>query len=92
MRAANRLLLLLLSDFKPDFDQLDAAVDDILLDLRAKLQEALVLLLAAESHDVFDAGAVVPAAVEDHDLARCRELLDVALHEQLRLFAVRGGR
>ena len=47
-----------------------------------------VLLLGAEAHDVFDAGAVVPAAVEDHDLAGGREVLDVALHVHLRLLAV----
>ena len=51
-----------------------------------------MLLLGAESHHVFDAGAIVPAAVEDDDLARGREVLDVALHEHLRLFAVRGRR
>ena len=46
--------------------------------------------LGAEAHHVLDAGAVVPAAVEDHDLARGREVLDVALHVHLRLLAVRG--
>ena len=39
------------------------------------LQEAFVLLLGAEPHHVLDAGAVVPAAIEDHDLARRREVL-----------------
>src|SRR5262252_3121613 len=48
-----------------------------------------MLRLGAKSHHVFDAGAVVPAAIEDHDLARSRKLLDVALHEHLRLFSVR---
>ncbi len=37
----------------------------------------------AESHDIFNAGAVVPATVEDHDFAAGRELLDIALDEQL---------
>ena len=37
----------------------------------------------AEAHDVFDAGAVVPATVEDHDFAAGRELLNIALQEQL---------
>ena len=35
-------------------------------------QEALRLLLVAEAHDALDAGAVVPAAIEEHDLARRR--------------------
>ena len=61
--------LLLLADLEPDLDQPDAAIDDELLDDRAELEEALVLLGRAEAHDVLDAGAIVPAAVEDHDLA-----------------------
>ena len=49
-----------------------------------------MLLLGAEAHHVFDAGPVVPAAVEDHDLAGRGKVLDVALHVELRLLAVRG--
>src|SRR5262245_56869763 len=52
----------------------------------------LVLLFGAESHDGFDAGAVVPTAIENDDLARGRELLDVSLREHLRLFPVRRRR
>ena len=37
--------------------------------------------VGAEAHDVFDPGAVVPAAVEDHDLSRRRENADVALEK-----------
>src|ERR1700716_2271919 len=62
-------LLLLLADLQPDLDEPDAAVDDELLDERTELKKALVLLGRAEAHDVFDAGPVVPAPVEDHDLA-----------------------
>src|ERR1700716_2519926 len=51
-----------------------------------------VLALGAESHHVFDAGAVVPAAIEDDDLAGRRKPFDVALHEQLRLLAIRRRR
>ncbi len=59
------------------------------LDLRAQLEETPVLPLVDEAHDVLDAGAVVPAAVEDDDFAGGREMLDVALGEHLRLLAVR---
>ena len=62
--------------------------DDVFLELRAQIQEAPVLLLRAEAHDVFHARAVVPAAVEDDDLARRRKVLQVALHVDLRFFAV----
>src|SRR5262249_35518013 len=85
-------LLLVLADFQPDLDQCSAAIDDVFFDLRAKLEKTSVLLLRAKPHDVFDAGAVVPTAVEDHDLATCRELLDVALHEHLSFLTIRGGR
>ena len=83
-------LLLLLTDLEPDLEQPDAAIDHELLDDRAELEEALVLLGRAEAHDVLDAGPVVPAAVEDHDLAGRREVLDVALHVHLGLLPVRG--
>ena len=57
-----------------------------------QLEEPLVLLVGAEAHDVLDAGAVVPAAVEDHDLAGRRKVLHVALHVHLALLAVRRRR
>ena len=51
-----------------------------------------MLLLRAKTHHVFDAGAVIPTAIEDHDLARRREVLHVALQIVLRLLAVRWRR
>ena len=81
--------LLLIADFEPEFDELDAAIDDKPLDLGADLQKAPVLLFRAKAHHVFYARAVIPAAVEDYDLPRRREVLHVALHIYLRLFAVR---
>ena len=52
------------------------------------------LLLGAEAHHPLDAGAVVPAAVEDHDLAGGRQVRQVALDVHLRLLALgrRGQR
>src|SRR5262249_57516774 len=85
-------VLLLLADFEPDLDQPDAAVDNVALHDRAVFEEEPVLLGRAEAHDVLDAGAVVPAAVEDHDLAAGREALEVALHVHLALLAVGGRR
>ena len=52
------------------------------------VEEPLVLLLRAEAHDVLDAGAVVPAPIEDDDFASRGEMLQVALHVDLRLFAI----
>ena len=50
-----------------------------------------ILLLGAEAHHMLDAGAVVPTAVEDHDLAGGREMLHVPLHVHLALFPIRRG-
>jgi hypothetical protein len=48
-----------------------------------------VLLFRAKTHHVFDTCAVLPTAIEDHDLTRRREVLHVTLHIDLRLLAVR---
>ena len=55
-------------------------------------QEAAVCSGRAEAHDALDAGAVVPTAVEDHDLARRRQVGDVALDVHLGLLALGRGR
>ena len=88
MRALKRRFLLLHADLEPELDQDDAGIDGEFLDQRAQFEETLVFGRRAEAHDIFDAGAVVPAAVEDHDFAAGRELLDIALHEQLGFFPV----
>jgi hypothetical protein len=59
-------LLLLVADFQPVLDQPDAVVDDLLLESGANLQETLVLLLGAETHHVFHAGAVVPVPSKNY--------------------------
>ena len=50
-----------------------------------------MLVRRAEPHHLLDAGAVVPAAVEEHDLARRRELRDVALEVPLGRLPLGGG-
>ena len=55
-------------------------------------EETAVRFLGGEAHHVFDAGAIVPAAIEYHDLARGRKAFDVALNEHLAFFAVRRRR
>ena len=64
------------------------------LELRAGAHELLVLLLGAEAHHPLDAGAVVPGAVEQDDLAGGGQVGDVALEVPLRLLALgrRGKR
>ena len=46
----------------------------------------------AEPHHPFHAGPVVPGAVEQHDLALGRQMLDIALEIPLAAFALAGSR
>ena len=61
MRAKKAAFLLVLADLEPNLDQLNAAIDNVLLNLGTKLQKPPVLLRRAETHDVLNTGAVVPA-------------------------------
>ncbi len=46
----------------------------------------------AEPHHIFNAGAVVPTAVENHDFAGRRKMLHIALHIHLGFLPVGGRR
>ena len=81
-------LLLVVGHLEPQLDEHRAPFDDVALHLGAELQEAFVLVVGAEPHDVLDAGAVVPAAIEDDDFASGGEVLEVPLHVDLALLAV----
>ena len=81
-------LLLIVADREPVLDEDDARPEEHGLERRGRPQELLVLLVGAEAHDPLDAGPVVPAAVEEHDLAGRRQLGDVALEVPLRPLAV----
>src|SRR3954447_18724146 len=72
-------LLLVHSDLEPELDKDDATCDDIFLHLWTERKESLVLRRRTEAHHIFDAGAVVPAAVEDDDFTCSRKMLHVAL-------------
>ena len=63
-----------------------------MLELRHLLQESLVLLLRAEAVDGLDDGAVVPAPVEEDDLAGIGKLPRVALEVPLAAFLLGGDR
>jgi hypothetical protein len=63
------VLLLVVADREPVLAQQDAVLDEQPLEDRALVQEPLVLLVGAEPHHPLDPAAVVPAAVEQHDLA-----------------------
>ena len=78
--------LLLPADREPELDQVHAAAGEVALELGHLAQELGVLGIGAEPHHPLDPGAVVPGAVEEHDLALGRQVLDVALEVPLALF------
>jgi hypothetical protein len=64
----------------------------MVFDQRHQLEEPLGLLRLAEAHHPLHARAVVPAAVEDHDLAGGRKVREVPLDVHLGLLSLgRGG-
>src|SRR5262249_11494555 len=73
------LLLLLVVHREPVLEEVDARAHQHLLEERTRSQELVVFLLGAEPHDALDAGAVVPAAIEEDDLAARRQVRDIAL-------------
>ena len=85
-------LLLLVGDREPVLDQDDAGAHEHALELGHRAEELLALSSRAEAHDALDAGAVVPAAVEQHDLAGRRQMRHVALEVPLRALALGGRR
>ena len=82
--------LLLAADGEPELEEVFAAAHEHALELGRLAHELEVIVRRAEAHDVLDARAVVPGAVEENDLARGRQLLDVALEIPLALFAFGG--
>src|SRR5690606_5953522 len=76
---------------QPVFEQQDAVIDQLPFETRRRLQERLDLGVAGVAHHLFDPGAVVPAAVEQDDLARRRELRRVTLEIPLPRLAFAGA-
>jgi hypothetical protein len=60
------------------------------LEHRRLLQEGRRFGFAAVAHHALDAGAVVPAAVEEHDLTGRRQVRHITLEVPLRAFAFGG--
>ena len=84
-------LLLFVVYREPVLDEIDARAHEHLLKKRARPQKFLVFLIAAKTHYPLDARAVVPAAVEQDDLSRGGQLLDIALKVPLASFTLGGG-
>src|ERR1700751_2107280 len=82
-------LLLLHSNLEPVFDENNPSIHDVFLELGADLEKLPILFFSAKAHHVLDAGAVVPAPVEDHDFTCGRKMLHVALNIHLGFLAIR---
>ena len=82
------LLLHRLIAAQPIFEKHHAVVDQLPFELRRGIEEILRLVGRAKAHHLLDAGAVVPAAIEQHDFAARRQVLDVALEIPLRALAL----
>jgi len=80
-----------LVDVQPVLQQHDTGHHQRPLEPRCHLEERLVLLVGAEAHDVLHPGAVVPAAIEQDELACGRQMGDVALQVVLAPLAVGRG-
>src|SRR6185312_2338400 len=85
-------LLLRIADREPVLDHDDSLAHEHALELRAAPEELLDLLLGREAHYALDAGAVVPAAVEQDHLARSGQVGDVALEIPLAPLTLGGRR
>src|SRR5262249_54824926 len=83
--------LLFLADFQPVLQQNDAVFSNQPLKIRANDEKALTFGFRAESHDPFDSGAVIPAAIPDHHFTGGGKVRNKSLHVHLGPSAF-GGR
>jgi hypothetical protein len=83
-------LLLGLADVQIVLSQQDPGAYQELLEARRVLHERFVLFGRAKPHHDLDPRAVVPAAVEDHDLAPHRQMRHVPLKVPARFVAIGG--
>ncbi|MNZ96418.1 hypothetical protein D3C78_1156100 [compost metagenome] len=72
-------LLLGLADVEVVLEEFHAGADQHVLELLDRAHELLVIGLAAKAHHPLDPGAVVPAAVEQHEFLGGRQMDGIAL-------------
>src|SRR6185295_15455769 len=82
--------LFFLVDAEPVLQQNHAVLCDQALEHRTILQELFMFGWGAETHYWFDAGAVVPAAVEQDKFAATGQMAHVALEVPLAALAFSG--
>ncbi|OFC32717.1 hypothetical protein BAE27_10335 [Acidithiobacillus caldus] len=75
---------------KPECDEKDTAIDEVALEFRSLAHEFLIFQFAAETHDPFHAGPVVPGAVEEYHFTGGGQLLHITLEVPLSALFFRG--
>jgi hypothetical protein len=86
--ALQPLGLFLLAYLEPVLQQHDAGIDHRLFDSWSHREKLGALVGGAEAHHTFDTRAVVPAAIENHDLTGRRQVPHVSLPVHLGFFAL----
>ena len=81
-------VLLFIGDGKPVLDDLDARADQHSFKIRHSAEKLFVLSIGAKAHHPLDPGAVVPAAVKQHDFTGGGQVRHITLKVPLRAFAV----
>ena len=71
--------LLLARHREPELEEPDAGAHEHAFKIGALAHEFEIVVGRAEAHHALDAGAIVPGAVEEHDFAAGRQVLDIAL-------------
>lgn len=84
------LLLLLVRDRKPVFDQQNSGAEEHALEVGRRAEKLVDLFLRRPAHDTLDSGAIVPAPVKDDDLPGGGEVLEVALPVELGFLGLGG--
>src|SRR5271166_6332030 len=79
------LVLFLFRYFEPVLQKDDALADQETLEDGTVPEKFPVLFLGTKAHYVFNAGAVIPTPVEDHDFTSGGQLFNVTLGRELRL-------
>ncbi len=72
---------------EPELDQDDAGTDEHALEIRTGHQELVVFFVGAETHNLLDAGAVVPTPIKKDHFTGGGQVGDIPLEVPLRAFS-----
>src|SRR6516164_169011 len=83
-------LLLFFADIQVVLHDLNTGADQHVLEGNYISQKVLIFSVGAEPHHAFNAGTIVPAAIEEHQFLRRRQMRSVALEVPRDAILVRG--